>query len=336
MHYIGGNLISKDFELFDAPIEKDSDAVSGIVRQYYEKRGFLPKTILLPVTTTDQRLLERLFSEKAGYRVSILSPRRGDRVRLLETANINAREEANRVSTHEEKSLKTHEWLQSALRLETVPERIEAFDISNTGDSDIVAAMTVFIRGRPSKKDYIRFKIKTLEGQNDYGSMSEVVKRRFARYQNGDAKFSRLPDILLVDGGAGHANAVCAALKDTGLNLPVFGMVKDDKHKTRALVSPDGKEIGLAANPAVFTLICTIQEETHRFAIQYHRSQRSKTSYRSKLDVISGVGEKRRNDLLKSFGSLKAVAAASAEDLSKVVPANVAKSIFEHFNKRSI
>ena len=333
LHYIDGKLISKDFELFDTPIEDDPDAISGIVRQYYDKRGTLPKNIYLPVSTPDAGLLEQLFTEQARRRVYVSAPRRGEKARLVETAVINAREEAERMSTHEEKTLKTLQWLQNALRLESVPERIEAFDISNTGASDIVASMTVFIKGKPLKRDYRRFKIKTVQGPDDYHSMAEVISRRIARYFDGDDKFSYLPDLMLIDGGQAHASAVRAVLAGAGKEtIPVYGMVKDDRHRTRALVSPDGDEIGIAANPAVFALIGTIQEETHRFAIEYHRSLRSKSSYKSRLDEIEGVGQKRRNDLLKSFGSVKAVRAATVEQLSKVVPKNVAEKIFKHFH----
>jgi len=334
LHFIDGKLISKDVELFDTPIEDDHDAVSGIIRQYYERRGVLPKTIYLPLATPDSELLERLFSERAGRRVNVVSPQRGDKAKLVETANINAREETERASTYEEKALKTHEWLQSALNLDSTPARIEAYDISNTGASDIVASMTVFERGRPYKKDYRRFKIKKHSGQDDYYSMSEVLSRRIARYNDNDEKFSQLPDIILVDGGSGHAATARSALRVAGVDLPVFGMVKDDRHRTRALVSPDGEEVGLAANPAVFALIGTIQEETHKYAVEYHRSLRSKNSYKSKLDAIEGVGEKRRNDLLKKFGSVKAVSAASVAELSGVVPGNVAEKVYEHFHKK--
>ena len=332
LHFIDGKLISKDFDLLDTPLEDDSDAVSAIVRQYYEIRGALPKNIYLPVVTPDSELMEKLFSEQAGRRVYIQSPQRGDKAKLVGTANINAREEAERASTHEEKTLKTLEWLQNALKLETSPERIEAFDVSNTGASDIVASMTVFVKGRPYKKDFRRFKIKTIQGQDDYHSMKEAVSRRIARYMENDEKFSRLPDLMLIDGGAAHASAASAVLGDAGIDLPVFGMVKDDKHRTRALITPDGNEIGLSANPAVFALVGTIQEETHKYAIEYHRSLRSKNSYKSKLDVIGGVGEKRRNDLLKRFGSIKAIAAATVEELSKVAPKNVAQNIYDHFH----
>ncbi|MCL2408105.1 MAG: excinuclease ABC subunit UvrC [Oscillospiraceae bacterium] len=332
LHYVDGNLISKDFELFDTPLEDDPDAMSGIVRQYYEKRGVLPKTICLPFATPDSELLEKLFTEIAGRRVTILIPQRGDKLKLVETANINAREETERVSTKEEKALKTLEWLQNALKLPNLSARIEAYDVSNTGASDIVASMTVFVRGRPYKKDYRRFKIKSVQRPDDYSSMKEVIQRRMARHSEADSKFAELPDLLLVDGGATHAAAVRAELIAAGVDLPVFGMVKDSKHKTRALMSPDGEEIGITGNPAAFALIGTIQEETHRFAVEYHRTLRSKNTIKSKLDEIEGVGEKRRNDLLKSFGSLKAISKADVEELSKVVPKNVAEKIYGHFN----
>ena len=331
MHYIGGRLISKDFELFDTPIEDDPDAVSALVRQYYQRRGVLPKSIYLPVVTSDSELLEQLFSEQAGSRVSVISPQRGDKAKIVETAIINAREESERASSYEEKVLKTHQWLAAALNLSEIPSRIEAYDISNTQGTDVVGSMTVFERGRPYKKDYRRFKIKTLDGQNDVGSIAEVVSRRITRYLENDEKFSKLPDIMLIDGGAVHAMTAKRVLDEGGVTVPVFGMVKDDRHKTRALVTHEGKEIGIQSNPAVFALIGTIQEETHRFAVEFHRSLRSKGSYKSKLDTIEGVGEKRRNDLLKSFGSLRAVKAATVEELSKVVPKNVAVKVFEHF-----
>ena len=331
LHYIGGKLISKDYELFDTPIEEDPEAISGIVRQYYGIRGALPNAIYLPVATQDSELLEKLFSEQAGRRVYVRFPKRGDKAKLVETANTNAREEAERASTQEEKTLKNLEWLKNALQLETSPVRIEAYDVSNTGDSDIVASMIVFVGGKQLKKDYRRFKIKSVHGQDDYHSMAEVIKRRMARYGEGDDKFQHLPDLMLIDGGSAHASSVRSVLHDSGVDLPVFGMVKDDRHRTRALVSPDGEEIGLSANPAVFALIGTIQEEAHRFAIEFHRSQRSKSSYESRLDAIQGVGDRRRNDLLKSFGSLKAVKNASVEELSGIVPKNVAENVFKYF-----
>ena len=178
---------------------------------------------------------------------------------------------------YKEKILKTHQWLEKALNLQSTPERIEAFDISNTGSSDMVGSMIVFVKGKPLKKDYRRFKIKTKRKQDDYGSMAEVVTRRIKRYIANDAKFSALPDLMLIDGGQTHAIMIDKLLKEFEIDIPVFGMVKDDRHRTRALVSPDGEEIGLSANPAVFALIGNIQEEAHRFAIEYHRTLRTKT-----------------------------------------------------------
>ncbi len=332
LHYVGGSLLDKEYEVFETLFEEDEEAVSELLRQYYERRGVLPKTIYVPFAVSDADILEELFSEKAERRVYIAAPQRGDRLRLVETANLNAREEAERVTTREEKASKTLQWLGKALDMEDPPERIEAFDISNTGSSDIVASMTVFVGGRPLKRDYRRFKIKTLVGQDDYHSMEEVVSRRIARYKDADEKFATLPDLMLIDGGATHAKAAKAVLNDAGISLPVFGMVKDDRHRTRALVSPAGDEIGIVSQPAVFALIGTIQEETHRFAIEYHRSLRSKSSYQSKLDAIPGVGEKRRNALLKHFGSLKAVKAATAAELAAVVPKDTAASIYQYFN----
>jgi len=187
----------------------------------------------------------------------------------------------------------------------------------------------VFVRGKPLKRDYRRFKIKTLEGQDDYHSMMEVVSRRIARYKEGDEKFSPLPDLMLIDGGQAHAAAAESVLRREGVSVPVCGMVKDSRHRTRALVLPDGQEIGIAASPAVFALIGTIQEETHRFAIEYHRKLRSKSAVASRLDAIEGVGPKRREKLLKHFGSLKAMMAAGVEEIAKVVPRPVAERIVE-------
>jgi excinuclease ABC subunit C len=332
LHYIGGTLLDKDAELFDTPIETREEAISELLRQYYTKRGVIPPDVYLPVWPQDAELIEQLFTENSGHRVRLHRPRRGEKRRLVETANVNAREEAQLATTHEEKTLKTLEWLQRSLGLDSPPERIEAFDVSNTGSSDIVASMTVFRHGKPLKRDYRRFKIKTLDAQDDYHSMAEVVSRRAGRFTSGDAGFDELPDVMLIDGGAAHARAARDALADAGISLPVFGMVKDERHRTRALVSPDGSEIGVFSNPAAFALVGTIQEETHRFAVEYHRSLRSKGVTRSALDGIAGVGDKRRQALLRAFGSVKAIRSAPLDALRGVVPANVAASVYAFFH----
>lgn len=332
LHYIEGALLDRDVELFDTPFEPTADALSELLRQYYAKRGAVPRDIYLPAELSDRELLERLFTESSGHKVRLHCPKRGGNRVLVDTANVNAREEAERAATHEEKTLKTLLWLQKSLDLQSPPERIEAFDISNTGSSDMVASMTVFSHGKPLKRDYRRFKIKTADTQDDYRSMAEVITRRIGHITSGDAKFGELPDVMFIDGGAAHARAAREALLAAGVRLPVFGMVKDDRHRTRALVSPEGGEIGISSSPAVFALVGSIQEETHRFAVEYHRSLRSKGAARSRLDAIAGVGEARRNALLRAFGSLKAIRGATVESLSSVVPASVAKNIHVFFH----
>lgn len=331
LHFVGGDLAAKDFELMEEPLEEDGEAVSGLVRQYYSGRGARPKYILLPTETEDAEALSQLFTELSGHKVSVETPKRGDRLRLVESAVTNAREESERAATGAQKTLKTLEWLQKTLELPSMPERIEAFDVSNLGSEGIVAAMTVFVRGRPLKRDYRKFKMKDVTSPDDYASMREAVGRRFRRLMDGDLKFCEVPDLLLIDGGSVHAAAARDTLHSLGLELPVFGMVKDDKHRTRALTTPEGEEIGISSNPAVFALIGTIQEETHRFAIEYQRSLRT-AKLHSALDDIKGVGEKRRSELLKHFGTVKAIKAASLEELQKAVPKNTAQAVYEYYH----
>ena len=332
LHYTEGKLSDKDFELMDEPMESDSEALSALLRQYYTQRGAWPKTILLPFEIEDMEPLSQMLSEEASHRVYIEVPKRGDRLRLSEAAQVNAREECIRATTSYQRKLKTLQWLQNTLELEKLPERIEAFDVSNTGSFGVVAAMTVFYRAKPLKKDYRRFKIKDVSGQDDYHSMQEAARRRFARYLDGDTKFDTLPDLLLIDGGQTHAQAARAVIGELGIELPVYGMVKDDKHRTRALMSPEGDEIGLTGNPAVFALIGTIQEETHRFAIEYHRSLRTKT-IGSSLDNIKGIGSQRRNKLLGHFKTMAAIKNADVAALSEVVPKSAALEIYDYFHK---
>lgn len=333
LHYVSGNLADKDFELMEEPLESDGEAVSALLRQYYSARGAWPKFILVPDCMEEEDLaaLSELFSEDSGKKVRVEVPQRGDRRKLLETAQTNAREEAERAATAAQKSLKTLEWLQRTLNLPSVPERIEAFDISNLGSEGIVAAMTVFVHGKPLKRDYRKFRIRGLTEPNDYESMRQAITRRFKRALDGDEKFTDLPDLLLIDGGAAHAAAAEGVLKELGLYLPTFGMVKDDRHRTRALETPEGDEIGISGNPSVFSFIGTIQEETHRCAIEYQRSLRT-AKLRSGLDDIPNVGAKRRNDLLRAFGTVKAIKAADYEQLCAVIPKNAARAVYDYFH----
>lgn len=332
LHFVNGDLVGKDTEMMDEPLEEDSEAISDLVRQYYTAhRGGWPKSILLPCKIDDREDLEELLSQCSGRRIYIETPQRGERVRLIESAALNAREEIQRRTTAAQRRSKTLEWLQKTLGLDNFPERIEAFDISNLGSTGIVAAMTVHVDGKPLKKAYRKFRIRDMEIQDDYASMYQAVYRRFRHYAEGDERFAPLPDLLLIDGGDTHAAVAVQAQTDLGLQVPTFGMVKDDRHRTRALISPEGQEIGISQNQAVFALIGGIQEETHRFAIEYQRSLRSE-SYGSTLDKIPGVGDKRRNELIKYFKSVKAVKEASLEQLKLVVPRNTAQAVYDYFH----
>lgn len=332
LHYVGGKLLDKDYEMMETPLEEDGEAVSALVRQYYAIRKAIPKNLLLPCAIPDQEALSRMLNEEAGFHVTVSVPRRGEKHELVTTANLNAREEIERRATAEERAGRTAQWLQSALKLKKLPVRIESFDISNTGNEDIVASMVVFVGGRPLKKDYRKFRMKEQTVQDDYASMAETLRRRLARYAEGDEKFSPLPDLLLLDGGKTHAQIGEAVLNEFGYDVPVFGMVKDDRHRTRALVSPDGGEVGISVRQDVFALIGRIQEETHRCAVGYHRKLRSRDTFVSRLDGIPGVGEKRRNDLLKAFRSVKAMGNAGMDELAAVVPRNIAEKVYAYFH----
>jgi excinuclease ABC subunit C len=196
-----------------------------------------------------------------------------------------------------------------------------------------VASQVVFVGGKPSKKDYKKYKLEGLEDQDDYASMHQVLTRRFTNYKAGEKGFETAPDLLLIDGGVVHAQTALAVLQELKLDFPVFGMVKDDRHRTRALVTPDGREIGIDTNQAVFSLVGNIQEETHRFAITYHRQKRSKRLRYSALDSIPGIGPKRKQELLKQFKSISAISAASIQELERLLPKDAAASVYHHFHQ---
>ena len=332
LHFNDGSLTGKDFELVSEPLESDCEAVSAYIRQYYALRGTMPRNILLREMPEDAEALEQLLTQLSGHRVGIEAPQRGDRLRLVERAELNASEEILRATTAQQRRRNTLLWLQRSLELPEYPERIEAFDVSNLGDTGIVAAMTVHRDGKPYKKDYRKFRIRELDIRDDYASMSQAVYRRFAHLKNGDGGFSEKPQLLLIDGGIAHAAAAEKALGDLGISVPVFGMVKDDRHRTRALVTSAGHEICINGNPAAFALIGNIQEETHRFAIEYQRSLRNE-SFGSELSAIPGVGSVRKNELLRRFKTLKAIKAASMDELCAAVPKNTAKAVYEYYHK---
>ena len=296
LHYDQGQLTGKEAELFTASaLDDPGEILSALLPQYYGGRGVIPREICVPAELEDREALERLLSEKSGHRVDLRVPQRGDRARVLELAQANAREEAERQTSQAERADRTLELLGKLMGLGEPPRRMESYDISNTGGDDIVASMVVFSGSRPARDSYRRFRIRETSGHpDDYASMEEVLTRRFTRYMERDKKFMPLPDVLLIDGGQEHARVARRVADRFGLAIPVFGMVKDDRHRTRALVTPEGREIGIQGYQAVFTLIGRIQEETHRFAITYNR---------------------------ESHGSL--------EELLAVVPKNAAQAVYD-------
>lgn len=332
LHFSGGNLLDKEYEVFPRPDDK-TEAVSSLLKQFYLSRGLAPKRVLLPFEIDDAELFAQLLEQRYERRPKLHVPQRGDNVRLVELACKNAYEEAQRVTGKEERANATVALLGKMLGLEDL-HRMESFDISNISGTDIVASMVVFQDGRPKKSDYKRFKVEGLDGQDDYGSMRQVLLRRFTHYKAGDTGFSEGPDLLLIDGGVNHAKVAEDVLQELALSFPVFGMVKDDRHRTRALVTAQGREIRIDNNQAVFALIGNIQEETHRFAITYHRQLRSKRLRYSELDGIAGIGPKRKQDLLRQFKSLTAIAQATLPELERLLPKDAALAVYQHFQEK--
>ena len=335
LHMEEGNLAGRETELFTAPMEEgQEEMLSALTAQYYLPRAILPHEILLPFETEGYcENLSEVLTKRAGHKVWVHVPQRGEKASLMSMAQRNAAEEAERATTAEERVAHTLELLTKMLDLPAPPKRLESYDISNTGGSDIVASMVVYSGTRPLKSAYRRFRIKELAGKpDDYASMREVLRRRLQRAADGDEKFLPLPDVFLIDGGVTHAQTALGVAEEFGVDAPIFGMVKDDRHRTRALVTPEGREIGIVGNQAVFSLIGQIQEETHRFAITYHHESHGKSALRSALDGIPGVGPKRREELRKKFGTIKAIREAEVKALAAVVPRPAAEAVWRHFH----
>jgi len=334
LHMENGDLTGRETELFAAPMEEsETEMLSALTAQYYLPRAILPREILLPLDTGECESLSEVLTKRAGRKVWVHVPRRGEKAELLAMAQRNAAEEAERATTAEERASHTLELLGSLLSIPQPPARMESFDISNTGKSDIVASMVVYSGVRPLKSAYRRFRIKELDGHpDDYASMREVLRRRLTHAAEGDEKFLPLPDVFLIDGGQTHARAAWEVTQDFGLSIPVFGMVKDDRHRTRGLVTPEGREIGITSHQSVFALIGQIQEETHRFAVTYHHESHGRTATRSALDGIPGVGPKRQAELRKRFGTVKAIKEADVEALSAVLPRSAAEAVWAKFH----
>lgn len=332
LHYAGGNLLDKDYEILSIPDDAEA-ALSTLIKQYYLSRGFAPKQILLPFGVDDSALFEQLLLQQFQSKTTFKVPQRGVKARLVELAVKNAKEEAERISAKEERVSATVAMLAKMLGLDQL-KRIESFDISNLSGTDIVASMVVFVDGKARKSDYKRFKLEGLQTQDDYASMAQVVQRRFQHYLNGDKGFDILPDLLLIDGGVTHARTAQQVLNSLNISTLVLGMVKDDRHRTRALVTPEGEQISIINQQSVFSFIGTIQEETHRFAITYHKKLRSKRLRYSELDTIPGIGPTRKQLLLNVFKSITAISEADIPTLNRYLPMDAATSVYEHFKKK--
>ena len=337
LHMENGDLVGRETELLTAPMEESAaELLAAVTAQYYLPRAILPHEILLCVDTGDCEELSEALTQRAGHKVWVHVPQRGEKSTLADMAVRNAQEEVRRATTAEEKTAYTLEALQKMLNLPQPPRRMESFDISNTGASDIVASMVVYQGAKPLKSAYRRFQIKELTGghPDDYGSMREVLRRRLQRAADGDEKFLPLPDVFLIDGGVIHADAVREVAEQFGCTVPIFGMVKDDRHRTRALVTPEGREIGIVNDQAVFSLVGQIQEETHRFAITYHHQHHTKSAMRSALDGVPGLGPKRQAELRKHFGTVKAIREADETALAAVLPQNVAHTLWIRLHEK--
>lgn len=334
LHYGGGALQDKDYTMFYITESDAPEVLSAFVKQYYARRGTVPKAVLLSEEIEETEAVAEYLSAIAERKVELAVPQRGERRDLTRLAQKNAREEIERSESQSERRYKSLELLQNVTGLVALPLRLEAYDISNFAGQDTVGSMIVFAEGQPKKSDYRKFKIAcAANGQDDYASMKEMLTRRVQHYKDGDEKFSPLPSAFLIDGGLGHVRICKAVLDEFGLDTPCFGMVKDDRHRTRALIAPDGREFGISATPALFALIGRIQEEVHRFAITYNRQLGGKKVRGSTLDKIDGVGEKRRGELLRRFGSIDNIKKASEQELARVVPQNAAQAVYAYFHK---
>ncbi len=310
---------------------------SSFIKQYYISND-IPKRIVVDEEFEDSNLIAQMFSERTNKKVEIIIPQIGEQKHLVEMCKTNALEFLLVNEGKQNRAFAALTELQSLLNLKNLPRYIESYDISHTMGHENVAGMIVFEDGKPLKKAYKKFKIKSFVGQDDCRSMSEVIERRFIKYlddENKDQGFSRLPDLILLDGGTAQLNAVEEVLNRLGLNVSVFGMVKDNKHKTNAIAS-NGGEIAIKSNRAAYTLISNIQEEVHRFAIGYHRKSSAKVMLHSELTEIPGVGKTTADKLLKHFKTINAIKSANISDLCNVkgLSKATANNIFAYYNAR--
>ncbi len=339
----GGRLIGRDhFYLRITKGESVGSILDSFIKQYYGGTPFIPGELMLPEEPEDRELIEEWLSARRGGKVSLRIPKKGTKEKLVELAANNARlvltKDKERLKREEGRTIGAVKEIASLLGLEGI-SRMEAYDISNTNGFESVGSMVVYERGRPKRNDYRKFKIKGIQGADDYGSMREVLTRRFThglreREESRElGGFTVFPDLILMDGGKGQVNVALQVLDTLNLNIPVCGMVKDDHHRTRGLYYRN-QEIEIDRSSQAFMLVTRIQDEAHRFAIEYHKQLRGKGQVHSILDDIPGIGPARRKALMREFSGLDEIRAATAEELAKIPEMNekAAESVYKFFH----
>ena len=334
-----GRMIGRDhFYLRVARGDTRSQVLSSFLKQYYAGTPFIPREIMLQAEIEDREVIEEWLTSRRKQRVHIVIPKKGTKEKMVELAWENARmvlsKDREQIRREEGRTIGAVHEVEDWLGLKGVV-RMEAYDISNISGFESVGSMVVYEKGRPKRSDYRKFKIKWVQGPNDYASMEEVLTRRFTHESNGEFdSFARLPDLILMDGGRGQVNIALKVLDKLGISIPVCGMVKDDHHRTRGLYY-DNVEIPVDTSSEGFRLITRIQDEAHRFAIEYHRSLRSKGQVHSVLDDIPGIGDARRKALLRKFKSVENIRDASEEELAQTESMNTgsARQVYEFFHK---
>lgn len=339
----GGNIIGREhFFLDDLYGESTEEILSAFMKQFYRGAANVPREIITESFPTDGELIGRWLSELRGSKVEVHVPIKGEKRELLLLVKRNALDMISKYSDQylrkKRKAITAVEELGDLLTLKDPPSRMEAYDISNISGVESVGSMVVFEEGQPKKSDYRKFRIKTVTGPDDYASMRELLQRRFMRgleeqKEEVFTSFSIFPDLLLIDGGKGQVNTVLKVLQDLGVEIPVAGLVKDDFHRTRGIIY-ENREYFLDVDSPVYKLVYQIQEEAHRFAITYHRSLHKKSTFRSELDEIPGIGPKRKQNLMRHFKSIEKIKSATVEELCETEGMNrrAAQSLYDHFH----
>ena len=333
----GGKLIGREHFFLTADDTDDPrEVVRAFISQYYASTPMIPKELMLETDIPDRELLEQWLTSRRGSKVTIRIPQKGLKEKLVEMARENAdivlNRDRERLRREEMRTLGAVREIRDLLGIPCA-DRMESYDISNISGADSVGSMIVYEKGRPKRSDYRKFRIKWVEGPNDYASMEEVLTRRYTRAKEGDPSFARLPDVILMDGGKGQVHAAEHVLHELGFNIPVAGMVKDDFHRTRGLYFHD-RELPIKRDSEGFKLLTRVQDEVHRFAIEYHRLLRSKGQVHSVLDDIEGIGPARRKALLRTFKTTEAIRDASVEELLHAPSMNeaAAENVYRFFH----